>query len=286
MSDSTREIRSALFRELRATKAEDGTRKIGGYAAVYDALSTDLGGFVEQIQRGAFASALKPNADVLCLRDHDCSLLLGRTTAHTLTLADDDKGLSFECILPDSDYADALYASITRGDIDACSFCFTCNKDMWDQTGEQVVRTLIDVTLLEVSVVSFPAYPQTSVSTRSASDEIRSLIDSRAKKVKTKTVDGEHLTADDFLIVLDPEKTDTWHLPWHFSTDEKTESHLRDALARFSQLKDIPQDALDKAWEQLLKLCKEHDIDVSDADTDNHRASDLILAALIAARLR
>ena len=58
---------------------------------------------------------------------------------------------------------------------------------------------------------------------------------------KTKEIDGEHLTAGDFVYVGDPDKTDTWSLPWHFSTDEKTKSHLRDALARFDQDEVIPE---------------------------------------------
>lgn len=88
------------------------------------------------------------------------------------------------------------------------------------------------------------------------------------KDKKTKRVDDEDLTADCFLIVGDPEKTDTWHLPWKFSTDEKTKSHLRDALSRFSELQDIPKDALDAAWKRLLELCKQYGIDVSDADKE------------------
>jgi len=81
----------------------------------------------------------------------------------------------------------------------------------------------------------------------------------------TKKVDGENLTADDFIYVGDPEKTDTWHLPWRFSTEEKTVSHLRDALARFNQA-GIPPTKKAAAYEKLVKLCKEHGIEVSNPD--------------------
>jgi HK97 family phage prohead protease len=82
----------------------------------------------------------------------------------------------------------------------------------------------------------------------------------------TKSVDGENLTADDFLIVGDPSKTDTWHLPWKFSTEEKTVSHLRDALSRFNQVEGVSDEVKKAAWDKLVKLCKEHQIDVSTDD--------------------
>jgi hypothetical protein len=94
--------------------------------------------------------------------------------------------------------------------------------------------------------------------------EMRSRIEQRAKK-KTKRVDDEDLTADCFLIVGDPNKTDTWHLPWKFSTDEKTKSHLRDALARFDQVEGVDKDKLDKAWSKLADLCKQYGIDTSES---------------------
>ena len=82
-------------------------------------------------------------------------------------------------------------------------------------------------------------------------------------QVKTKEVDGEHLTAGDFVYVGNPDDTSTWSLPWHFSTDEKTKSHLRDALARFDQDEVIPASHRDEAYAKLLRLCKEHGIEVS-----------------------
>jgi hypothetical protein len=83
----------------------------------------------------------------------------------------------------------------------------------------------------------------------------------------TKKVDGHNLTADCFLIVGDPEKTDTWHLPWKFPSEEETKSHLRNALARFDQVQGISEAEKKAAWEKLVKLCKEHGIEVSDDDS-------------------
>jgi ATP-dependent Clp protease, protease subunit len=82
----------------------------------------------------------------------------------------------------------------------------------------------------------------------------------------TKEVDGENLKPEDFIYVGNSEETDTWHLPWHFSTEEKTKSHLRDALARFDQTA-IPPTKKAAAKEKLVGLCKEHGIEVSGPTT-------------------
>jgi ATP-dependent protease ClpP protease subunit len=82
-------------------------------------------------------------------------------------------------------------------------------------------------------------------------------------EAKTKEVAGEHLTAGDFIYVGDPDKVDTWALPWHFSTDEKTKSHLRDALARWDQEEKIPEAHKAECYAKLVRLCKEHGIEVS-----------------------
>jgi hypothetical protein len=81
-----------------------------------------------------------------------------------------------------------------------------------------------------------------------------------ASTSRTKRVDGENLTSECFLWVGDPERTETWALPWRFSSEEKTESHLRDALARFDQEEKIPASEKPAVYDRLLKLCKEHGI--------------------------
>ena len=83
-------------------------------------------------------------------------------------------------------------------------------------------------------------------------------------KGKTRRVAGEDLPASAFLIVLDPEKTETWNLPVKFSTEAKTKSHIRNALARFDQMKDVPKAEKDKAWKKLVALAGKYDIDVSE----------------------
>ena len=91
---------------------------------------------------------------------------------------------------------------------------------------------------------------------------------------KTREVDGEHLTAGDYVYVGNPDDTSTWSLPWHFSTEEKTQSHLRDALARFDQDEVIPEAHKAEAHAKLVRLCGEHGIQVSKTGKAKNEVSD------------
>jgi HK97 family phage prohead protease len=83
----------------------------------------------------------------------------------------------------------------------------------------------------------------------------------------TKRVDGEDLPASSFLYVGDAQKTSTWSLPWKFSSDAKTKSHLRNALARFNQTEKVPADKKSGVWKRLVRLCKKYGITVSDQES-------------------
>lgn len=86
----------------------------------------------------------------------------------------------------------------------------------------------------------------------------------RKEEKKTKRVDGEDLASSAFLIVGDKADTATWKLPVKFSTEEKTKSHVRNALARFGQLKDVSEEDKAHAWRKLKSLAEEHGIDVDE----------------------
>lgn len=321
-----REFRSLEARELRAEKADDGKLYLSGYAAVYNTLA-DLGWLQERIAPGAFTRALTEEQDVRHLINHDPNLVLGRTKSGTTVLSEDAKGLKFRTVLPDTQYAKDLYESVSRGDIDECSFGFVAVRTVWieepdpdDEKCQRSIRELHDVDLFDVSTVTYPAYPGTS----SAADrslfpdgvpaevrshmkrdddaacgcqciscldgdcdeclnedcddpncrcqDMRSQLLREKKKQKTKRVDSEDLTSDCFLIVGDEKDTKSWKLPWKFSTEEKTKEHLQNALARFNQLKNVSEDVKKTAWEKLVQLCKEHEIDVSEEGENSLRA--------------
>lgn len=145
--------------------AGDGGQVLEGYAAVFGAWSLDLGGFVEQVAPGAFRRTLREQPDVRALFDHDAGRVLGRTAAGTLELREDDHGLLARIVPPDTTAGRDVLESVRRGDLAEMSFGFRTRKDAWEwgQNGANDRRTLLDVELLEVSVVAFPAYPDTSV---------------------------------------------------------------------------------------------------------------------------
>ncbi|MGD9276351.1 MAG: HK97 family phage prohead protease [Candidatus Pacearchaeota archaeon] len=154
------ESRSYPF-EVRMVEEENEVPKIVGYAAVFNQLSDDLGGFREKIKRGFFSDVL--DDDVRALFNHDENMVLGRTKNGTLILEEDKKGLKIEITPPETSYAKDLMNLIKRGDINQMSFQWITEKDQWDSEDKNnVVRTLVKAKeLWDVSPVTFPAYPQT-----------------------------------------------------------------------------------------------------------------------------
>ena len=150
--------------ELRA--AEDG-QKIVGYAAVFNSYSEDLGGFRERIAAGAFANVLEN--DVRALFNHESDIVLGRTKSGTLTLEEDETGLRVEITPPDTQAARDVMELLKRGDVDQMSFAFRVGKDMWTKNEDETIeRTITEIaSLYDVSVVTYPAYPDTSAAVRS-----------------------------------------------------------------------------------------------------------------------
>jgi len=141
-----------------------GAPKLSGHIARFNVLSDDLGGFREQIAPGAFRETIARD-DIRCLWNHDNGLVLGRTSAGTLTLREDGVGLAFENTPPDTSWVRDRLVSVKRGDVTGCSFGFYTEDDEWSTgPGGTKIRTLKKITLLEVSPgVTFPAYPQADV---------------------------------------------------------------------------------------------------------------------------
>lgn len=149
--------------ELRAS--ETGVKTVRGYAAVFNS-ETDIGGyFREVIAPGAFADSI--GGDVRALVDHDSGRVIGRTKAGSLRLVEDERGLAVEIDLPDTSDGRDLAALVERGDIDGMSFGFSVRKEEWDETVDPPLRTIRSVELFEVSAVTWPAYPDTSLAMRS-----------------------------------------------------------------------------------------------------------------------
>jgi hypothetical protein len=154
--------------EFRA-KGDDaeGLGTLEGYAALYDSLSLDLGGFRERIAPGAFARALDADAEVLALADHDHARRLGRKSAGSLRLFDDATGLRVEIDVPNTTTGRDMAEEVRSGLVKGMSFGFRALRDEWDESGDEIIRTLHEVELFEVSAVGSPAYPDTSLAKRS-----------------------------------------------------------------------------------------------------------------------
>lgn len=153
--------------ELRIAGSPRAPRLLG-YASVFDKPSEDLGGFVEYVRPGAFTRTLRDGRDVVALVHHNPELVLGRRSAGTLTLEEDDHGLRFEIDLPDTTVGRDVAVSVGRGDVRGASFGFTIPKggDRWRSREGITTRELVDVDLHDVTITSSPAYPDTTVAKR------------------------------------------------------------------------------------------------------------------------
>ena len=192
------EKRSIKNTELRAEG--DNKPVIKGYAARFNSLSEDLGYFKEIIMPGAFRKTINDGADVRALFNHDPNFVIGRTKSGTLRIAEDDKGLFIEATPPETTWAKDLVTSIKRGDVDQMSFGFKTVKDNKRIDNGQNIRELLEVKLFDVSPVTYPAYPQTSVVARSLLINKGIEIDSIAD-ILFRSEHGLQITKDDSEII-------------------------------------------------------------------------------------
>lgn len=158
-------------------RAEGDGLTFRGYAAVFDTLSEDLGGFRERIAPGAFTRAVNATrngqAEVKMFLNHNQDIALASTKGGTLRLSEDDRGLVAEATLEDDVFGQYVSKAVRRGSISAMSFGFSVAKggDSWTQDHKE--RTLHTVRLYEVSpVTGWPAYSATSASVRSLIDSV------------------------------------------------------------------------------------------------------------------
>lgn len=161
---SIRQVRS--IPSTFETRADDGGKYIEGYFAVFNSNYEIYPGCTESVSPEAFNSTLGGDIKALC--DHDTRLVLGRNKAGTLELRADAHGLWGRITInPNDSDAVNLYERVKRGDVDQCSFGFDIVKEESDFRDDGSVHfTIREVTLYEVSVVTFPAYAETSVSAR------------------------------------------------------------------------------------------------------------------------
>jgi HK97 family phage prohead protease len=185
-------------KEIRASaqpvESQNDGKTIAGYAAVFNSPTDICGLWLEVVEPGAFTETLSNGRDVLALYSHELERLLGRQSAGTLRLIQDDKGLAVEIDLPDTSDGRDVGVLVQRGDLKGMSFGFCVTKQEWDETVTPPKRTIMAVDLYEVTVTADPAYEDTEIGMRSL-EEARSARRSKnfaaaAKRVARKaTVD-------------------------------------------------------------------------------------------------
>ena len=191
------------YREVRPMHTDfvardDENPTIEGYFAVFNSLYEIAPGMTESVKPGAFSRSLA--GDIRALTNHDTTLVLGRTKAHTLELREDEHGLWGKISINPKD-ADAmnLYERVRRGDVDQCSFGFEIVGEETDFRDDGSVHwTITDVNLFEVSACTFPAYQETNIAARSAERDAHKSRELLAWKTKLKGVlnRGTESTAD------------------------------------------------------------------------------------------
>ena len=156
------QLRSGEFK----TREDSEEMTIEGYFAVFNSNYEIWEGASESIAPGAFTSSV--GGDIRGLTNHDTTLVLGRTKAHTLELKEDSHGLWGKITINPKD-SDAVntYERVKRGDVDQCSIGFRILSEETDFGADGSIHwTITDVELFEVSVCTFPAYEETGVSAR------------------------------------------------------------------------------------------------------------------------
>src|SRR5262245_1907544 len=214
---------SRTYRYLKTSieleeRKDGGLGTINGYASVFynpDDPGTEFElfeGLVERIMPGTFDKALKERKDdVRALFNHDPDHILGRTTAGTLRLSTDKKGLRYSIDLPNTQLGNDLKESIKRGDINGSSFGFMVTDQRFETKDEIDIRMIEGVELFDVGPVTYPAFTATTAEAKKMPDDMlaeareardafsktlivvpkvmtRSMIRPREKKVRAKEV--------------------------------------------------------------------------------------------------
>ena len=195
-------MKDGTMRTMRTISSEFKTREDGealvieGYFAVFNSIY-DMGcGMTESIAPGAFTKSL--SNDIRALTNHDSTLVLGRTKAHTLELREDSHGLWGKITInPNDRDAMNLYERVKRGDVDQCSFGFNIVSEETDFREDGSVHwTITETDTHEVSVCTFPAYEETAVSARQHDlDEIKKRADEKWRSEMLTKLKGENSNA-------------------------------------------------------------------------------------------
>jgi uncharacterized protein len=163
------ERRAVRGLEVRKASKDGFIGTLVGYAAVFNSESEDMCGWKEILLPGCFAKSLRESPDVFAFEQHDSDEVIARTTAGTLRVTEDEKGLAVEIDLIDTQDNKDLLANIRAGHLTSMSFGMYADSIVctWENRPEYSLRKISECALVEVSIVTFPAYQATEISARS-----------------------------------------------------------------------------------------------------------------------
>lgn len=218
---------SGLKMGLETRADDDSTSKLVGYAALFDVETEIFSGYREKITPGAFTRTLAENADVRALVDHDPSKIIGRRKAGTLQLEEDKSGLKVAITPPDTQTGRDIVTSVERGDVDQMSFAFRIIKqtveEIEEDEGTRFLCTLDDVELYDVSIVTYPQYPETSITLRALQESQKVT----SEKPKTDEITSAGSQKDDTLATT-TQDADTLRLLADVQDIERRFGHIED----------------------------------------------------------
>lgn len=179
-------------------RKENGSTIIQGHGAVFDQVIELPWGDREVVRKGAFKRTINNGTDVVSLFNHDPNYVIGRRSSGTLELKEDDKGLFYKTEVSRSvNWAADLVESIKRGDIQGNSFGFEPIQVNWNNENESELRELIEVKLMDVGPVTFPAYPGTDVDTLERAKHKTGIDVPALARLLTRTEKGKPLSEAD-----------------------------------------------------------------------------------------
>jgi HK97 family phage prohead protease len=159
--------------------ADTGAIRFEGVASVVGvpySVRDMMGEFQETMLPGAFHRTIRQKADVRMLKNHNSDFVFARTKSGTLQLADDPHlRASAPSLDASNPQVQTLRSELARGDVDQMSIGFRVRDDEW--SSDYTERTIKEIELIEVSVVTFPASPTTSAGLRSLDELMAALTD-------------------------------------------------------------------------------------------------------------
>lgn len=166
------------------TSAQRSMPTIEGMAAVFNVLGEPIMGLPEfrvRMLPGVFKRSLDRGDDVRALVDHESAKIIGRRSAKTLEIEENADGLKVKIKPPGTTAGKDVVESIKRGDLTGMSIGFITREDravtetisFVGSDGETQetsieVHEILEVDLFEVSIVTWPVFPSTNVTTQSA----------------------------------------------------------------------------------------------------------------------